>query len=141
MIVLDTNVIFELMRPEPRSALVAWVANQPRSSLYAPNINRTEILYGVTMMPPGRRRDWFALIASAIFAEEFTGRVLPFDGVAADYYARIVRKGRGTGMPIESFDALIAAMTAAAGYSIATRNVGGFEACGLTIINPWQAAG
>ncbi|WP_246686641.1 MULTISPECIES: type II toxin-antitoxin system VapC family toxin [unclassified Methylobacterium] len=93
------------------------------------------------MIPPGRRRDGFALVASAIFAEAFTGRVLPFDGLAADHDARIIRTRRDAGMPIEGFDALIAATTAAAGYSIATRAVGGFEACGLTVINPWQAAG
>ncbi|MCJ2005857.1 type II toxin-antitoxin system VapC family toxin [Methylobacterium sp. J-092] len=141
MIVLDTNVISELMRPEPSSAVVAWVASQPRSWLYTTSLNRAEILYGVTMMPPGRRRDGFATVASAIFTEEFAGRVLPFDGLAADHYARIVRTRRDAGMPIEGFDALIAATTAAAGYSIATRDVGGFEACGLTIINPWQSAG
>lgn len=140
MIVLDTNVISELMRSEPSSAVVAWVASQPRSSLYTTSINRAEILYVVTMMPPGRRRDEFATVATAIFAEEFAGRVLPFDGLAADHYARIVRERREAGRPIEGFDGLIAAMTAAAGYSIATRDVGGFEGCGLTIIDPWQAA-
>ncbi len=138
MIVLDTNVISELMRPEPNPAVVTWVSAQPASSLYTTSINRAEILYGVAALPAGRRRETFAAVVAAIFAEEFAGRVLPFDGEAPEHYARIVTTRRAAGTPIESFDALIAAVTAAAGFRIATRDVGGFTGCGLDILNPWQ---
>ena len=138
MIVLDTNVISELMRPEPHPAVVAWVAAQPRATLYTTSINRAEILYGVAAMPTGRRRDGFEAVAAAIFAEEFAGRVLAFDGRAAEHYARIVAGRRQAGAPIEGFDALIAATAVAAGFAIATRDIAGFERCGIDLINPWQ---
>ena len=140
MIVLDTNVISELMRQQPDTAVLAWVAAQPRPSLYTTSINRAEILYGVAALPAGRRRDAYDAVVAAIFAEEFAGRVLPFDGAAAEHYAQIVSTRRAAGAPIEGFDGLIAAIAAAAGFAVATRDVGGFEGCGLDIINPWHDA-
>ena len=138
MIVLDTNVISELMRPEPHPAVLAWVAAQPRATLYTTSINRAEVLYGVAALPPGRRRAAFEAVVAAIFAEELAGRVLPFDGAAAEHYARIVTARRAAGAPIEGFDGLIAATAAAAGFDVATRDVGGFKGCGIAVINPWQ---
>jgi len=140
VIVLDTNVISELMRPEPDPAVVAWVAAQPRASLYTTSINRAEILYGVAALPAGRRREGLESVVQAIFSEEFAGHILPFDSRAAERYARIATARRMAGVRIEGFDALIAAVTAAAGFRIATRDVGGFEGCGLEVINPWDAA-
>ncbi|MEH3120012.1 MAG: type II toxin-antitoxin system VapC family toxin [Methylorubrum populi] len=91
-------------------------------------------------MPLGRRRDGIRAAVTAIFENEFAGHVLPFDDRAADHYARIVSLRRGMGRPIEGFDALIAAITAAAGFRIATRDIGGFSGCGIDVIDPWQAA-
>lgn len=139
MIVLDTNVISELMRREPHPAVLAWVAAQPRATLYTTSINRAEVLFGVASLPAGRRRSAFEAVVAAIFAEDLAGRVLPFDGVAAEHYARIVTIRRAAGAPIEGFDGLIAATAAAAGFSVATRDARGFAGCGLTIIDPWQA--
>ncbi len=138
MIVLDTNVISELMRPQPDPTVLAWVADQPRPALYTTSINRAEVLYGVAALPAGRRRSAFEAVVAAIFAEEFAGRVLPFDGTAAEHYARIVTTRRAAGAPIEGFDALIAAIAAAAGFSVATRDIGGFGACGIDLIDPWR---
>ena len=140
MIVLDTNVISELMRPEPHPAVLAWVAAKPRAMLYTTSINRAEVLFGVASLPTGRRRTAYEAVVAAIFTEELAGRVLPFDGAAAEHYARIVTTRRAAGAPIEGFDALIAATAAAAGFDVATRDVGGFEGCGLKVINPWQDA-
>jgi predicted nucleic acid-binding protein len=72
-----------------------------------------------------------------MFAEDLAGRILPFDGVAAARYADIVVTRRRAGNPIEGFDALIAATALAAGASVATRDIGGFDGCGLTLVNPW----
>ncbi|SFL94425.1 type II toxin-antitoxin system VapC family toxin [Methylobacterium pseudosasicola] len=139
MIVLATNVISEMMRSEPHPAVLAWVAAQPRTTLYTTSINRAEILYGVAALPPGRRRDSFHTVVTAIFSEDFAGRVLPFGDAAAEHYARIVTTRRAAGTPIEGFDALIAATTVAEGFRIATRDVGGFAGCGLEVIDPWHA--
>lgn len=137
MIVLDTNVISELMRAVPHAGVVAWVAAQPRATLYTTSITRAEILYGIAAMPDGRRRDSLAALVEAMFSEDFSGRILPFTAEAAPHYARIVATRRQAGTPIEGFDALIAATTLSNGGSIATRDVTGFVGCGLTVIDPW----
>ena len=115
-------------------------ASQPRGSLYTTSINESEVFYGITVMPDGRRRGALAAAAEALFAEEFAGRVLPFGGAAARRYGEIVALRRQAGKPIEAFDALIAATTLIAGAALATRDTGGFEDCGLTLINPWMSA-
>jgi predicted nucleic acid-binding protein len=138
MIVLDTNVISELMRPRPDAAVFAWVSAQRRSVLYTTGINQAEILYGVAMLPDGRRRAALSAAAEAMFADDLADRVLPFDGAAAAHYARIVTARRQAGKPIEAFDALIAAIARAAGADVATRDTDGFDGCGLTLIDPWR---
>jgi predicted nucleic acid-binding protein len=139
VIVVDTNVISELMRGEPHPAVLAWMGAQPRALLYTTHINQAEILYGISALPEGRRRTALTAAAVAMFAEDFAGRILPFDAVAAARYPGVVLARRQAGNPIEKFDALIAATALAAGASIATRDLGGFTGCGLTLVNPWEA--
>jgi predicted nucleic acid-binding protein len=140
VIVLDTNVISELMRSQPHPGVVTWVEAQPRGSLFTTSINEAELFYGISAMPEGKRRSGLAAGAEALFAEEFAGRVLPFDGAAARRYAEVVMRRRRVGRPIEGYDALIAAAALAAGAVVATRDVGGFEECGLELINPWTVS-
>jgi predicted nucleic acid-binding protein len=140
VIVLDTNVISELMRAAPHPAVLAWATAQPRAQLYTTSINQAEILYGIAALPEGRRRTALAQAAHVMFAEEFAGRVLPFAASATSRYPEIVMIRRRVGLPIEGFDALIAATALAAGASIATRDSGGFTGCGLNVIDPWVAA-
>ena len=137
MIVLDTNVLSELMRSHPDPAVFAWTAGHPRSSLYTTSINVAEILYGIAALPLGRRRSTLADLAGAMFAEDFGGRILPFDHAAAARYADIVVSRRQQGRPIEALDAQIAAVAAVARADIATRDIGGFSGCGLSLIDPW----
>ena len=139
MIVIDTNVISELMRPAPNPGVVAWVAAQPRAELYTTHINQIEILYGVAILPEGRRRDALKSAADSMFAEDFAGRVLPFGATAAACYADVMLARRCAGRPIEGFDALIAAIALGVGASLATRDVSGFADCGLTLIDPWAS--
>jgi toxin FitB len=139
VIVLDTNVISELMRRAPHPAVVAWIGAHPSPTLYTTSVSKAEILYGIVALPEGRRRAALVATAEAIFAEDLADRILPFDDLAADRYAEIIAARRRTGRPIETFDALIAATALAAGADIATRDIGGFEGCGLTLINPWIA--
>jgi predicted nucleic acid-binding protein len=135
VIILDTNVISELMRSRPNPTVVAWSAVQPRSLLCTTSINKAEIFYGVAALPEGRRRRGLAAAAEAMFSEDFAGRVLPFDEVAAAHYADIVAARRRSGTPIEALDAQIAAIVVAAGADIATRDVAGFAGCGVAVIN------
>ena len=137
MIVLDTNVLSELMRAEPHPAVFAWTAGHLRSGLFTTSVNVAEILYGIAALPIGRRRTGLAASAQAMFAEDFAGRILPFDDEAAVQYAEIVMSRRRQGRPIEAFDAQIAAIALVAKADVATRDVAGFADCGLSLIDPW----
>jgi hypothetical protein len=139
MIVLDTNVISELMRSEPHPAVFAWVAAQPRESFCTTSFNCAEIFFGVRALPEGKRRTALFDAATMMFEEDLGGRILAFDAAAANRYSEIVVARRQAGAPIEAFDALIAATAYIAGAAVATRDISGFEGCGLTLINPWAA--
>ena len=138
MIVLDTNVLSELMKPAPAERVVRWVAAQPPTSLYTTSVTQAEILHGVMLLPAGRRRNAVEAAAEAMFKEDFAGRVLPFGSDAARLYARIAAERRRAGRPISHFDAQIAAITRAAGAAVATRNVTDYNGCGVKVINPWD---
>ncbi len=138
MIVLDTNVISELMRPRPNPMVVRWVAAQPTAALCTTSLNKAEILYGIAVLPVGRRRTALLATAEAVFSEDL--KVLPFDDAAAGMYADIVADRSRIGKRIEAFDALIAATALAAGADLATRDTSGFEGIGLTLIDPWAAS-
>jgi predicted nucleic acid-binding protein len=139
VIVLDTNVLSELMRSQPAGAVFAWVAAQPRAALCTTSVNKAEILYGIAALPEGRRRAALAAAAEAMFTDDFAGQVLPFDEEAAAHYAEIVATRRREGRPIEAFDAQIAATARVADAELATRDIGDFAGCGLTLVNPWEA--
>jgi predicted nucleic acid-binding protein len=139
MIVIDTNVISELMQAEPNPLVFAFIDAQPRAALYTASIVQAEILSGIAQLPQGRRRAALDADAQRLFAEEFAGRVLPFDQSAAIAYAAIIQRRRTIGHPLEGFDGLIAAITAAAGFTVATRNTADFADCGVPLINPWEA--
>ena len=138
MIVLDTNVLSELMRAEPAEPVVRWMAAQPGEVLYTTTIAQAEILYGVMLLPAGKRRGAFEAAVDAMFSEDFAGRILPFGGAAALSYAHIASSRQRAGNPISSFDAQIAAITHSAGASLATRNVKDFAHCGIEVVDPWK---
>lgn len=138
MIILDTNVLSELMRPRPDPSVVDWVAAQSASAIYTTSITQAEILHGLMLLPPGRRRRALEAAAEAMFAEDFEGRVLAFGGEAARPYAEIASARRRAGRPISHFESQIAAIARVTGAAIATRNVADFEGCGPRIVNPWS---
>lgn len=140
MIILDTNVLSEILRPAPEARVVEWLDEQPRASLFTTTITRAEILYGLQLLPTGKRRDELWAAAMAIFDLELDGQVLPFDSPAADDFAKISAARRAGGRPIAQLDAQIAGITRSRGAQLATRNVGDFEACGFEVINPWSAS-
>ncbi len=139
MILVDTNLLSELMKPAPNERVMRWFADQPASGLYTTSIAQAEILHGVMLLPAGRRRNAIEVAAEAMFKEDFGGRILPFASDAAQPYARIAADRRRAGRPISQFDAQIAAIARATGAAIATRNVTDFEGCGVKVIDPWQA--
>ena len=141
MIVLDTNVISELLRPKPDGTVEGWLADQPPASVFTTAITEAEILYGVRLLPDGKRKQELLAAIGPIFVEDFAGRVLPFDGDGADAYATLAVARRQLGRPINQFDAQIAAIAVSRAAAIATRNVSDFADLGVAVINPWVYEG
>lgn len=122
MMVLDTNVLSEVLRPTPDSHVLAWFGRQSRASLFTTTLTRAELLYGVRLLPAGARRDGLWDAIHAMFDGDFGGRVLNFDADAADAYAEIAAARRQTGQPISQVDAMIAAIARTRGATVATRD-------------------
>ena len=139
MIVLDTNVLSELMRPTPSARVVAWIAEQPAADLFTTAITEAEIFYGVELLGKSKRRDALLAAAEGMFAEDFVGRVLTFESDAARHFARIAAHRRAIGRPISHADTQIAAITRAHGAKLATGNGPDFADCGIAVIDPWGA--
>jgi predicted nucleic acid-binding protein len=140
MILLDTNILSELMRPTPEEAVEQWLADQPAASVFISAITEAELRYGLALMPPGKRRSALAVEIENMLGEDFSGRILPFDSPAAVAFAEIAAERRQAGRPISQADAQIAAIARSRGAALATRNVPDFEGCGVEIINPWSSA-
>jgi len=137
MIVLDTNVVSELMRPNPSSRVMHWVAAQSVPRLYLSTVSEGELRYGVEILPSGNRRTLLQDQIEGVLSEDFAGRILPFDRAAAHAYAVIAAARRAAGRPINHAHCQIAAIGRCRGASVATRDVVGFEGSGIDVIDPW----
>lgn len=137
MFAFDTNVLSAMMTLHPVPEVRAWMSGQDRDLFFTTAISRAEIFSGLAVMPEGRRRRDLEGLATAIFAEEFSGRVLDFDQRAADAYAVIFAARRRMGRPGAMADLMIAAIARSHGASVVTRDDGGFEGCGVAVVNPW----
>jgi hypothetical protein len=138
MIILDTNVISELMKPKPSSQVLAWVAKQSATDLFTTSISEAEIFYGVELLAGGKRRESLLADAEAVFAQDLAGQIFAFDSDAARAFSRVAAERRALGKPISQADAQIAAIARAHSAKVATRNVEDFKDCGLDVINPWN---
>ena len=137
MIILDTNVISEPLRPAPAPQVLAWLDRQSPPTLYLTAVNVAELMDGVARLPEGRRRvDLEAALATRVLPL-FSGRVLPFDEAAAFTFARLYSTARAAGHSVGLADAYIAAIAASRGFAVATRNVAPFRAAGVVVIDPW----
>ena len=137
MIILDTNVVSEPLRPEADPAVLAWLDAQEPQTLYLTTVNLAELLAGVELLPPGRRRDALAAALSTQVVALFGGRILAFDKRAAEAFARTHARSRAQGKPMGFADCAIAAIAAAHGFSVATRNARDFKESGVKVIDPW----
>lgn len=139
MIVLDTNVISEALRPTPETAVLEWLRLVPRRELWTSTVVVGELFSGVELMPKGERqqllRDKMELLVSTLFS----GRILVFDLAAARAYGLILANRQSIGRPIGVSDAQIAAITLVHKATLATRNTRDFEYCGIELANPWLA--
>jgi toxin FitB len=139
MILVDTNVISETMRQEPDPIVVAWLNAQVVETLYLSTVNLAELLLGVALLPDGRRKaELGRSLGQATML--FGPRVLSFDEESAKAFAVLVSEARASGRSIGMADGQIAAIAAARGLMIATRDTVPFESAGLRVVNPWLAA-
>jgi toxin FitB len=138
VIVLDTNVLSESLKPKPDEAVLAWMAAQPRASLFTTTVVEAEILYGVRLLPAGARKDALRAAVEAIFDQDLVGRVIAFDRDCADAFADIAATRKALGRPISQFDAMIAAAARSRGAVLATRNWRDFTDCGIDVVDPWD---
>lgn len=138
MIILDTNVLSELMRPKPSARVVAWVAKQPATEMFTTSITEAEIFYGIELLAKGKRRERLLLAAESMFAEDLGGRVFGFESDAARVFSKIAASRRTLGRPISQADAQIAAIVNVRSAKLATRNVEDFTECGIDVVDPWN---
>jgi toxin FitB len=138
MIVIDTNVASELMRSPPSPVVREWAEAQPLAELRATAITVAEIRYGLERLPEGRRKKRLRVAADEVFTA-FSDYIIPFDAEAAACYALVVAHRDRIGLPIDGFDAQIAAICRSHGATLATRNVKDFQETGITVVDPWQA--
>jgi hypothetical protein len=136
VILLDTNVLSELVKPRPHPGVVSWTRHSA-AALAIPTIAVAEMAFGIEKLAEGRRReDLLAGLHRLVI--EFADRLFDFNVKAAWAYGRILAAARKRGRPMSVPDAAIAAIAAANGCALATRNVEDFATAGLQIVNPWQ---
>ena len=136
MIVLDTNVVSEAMKPEPHSAVRAWLNGQATETLYLSTVTVAELLFGIGALPVGRRKDLLAQTLDGLM-RLFRDRVLPFDMDAARCYAELAVSAKTAGRGFPTPDGYIAAVASSRGFMVASRDTEPFKAANIRVINPW----
>ena len=137
MIVLDTNVVSEAMKPEPDATVRAWLNEQTAETLYLSSVTLAELRFGIAVLPTGKRKRALTHSVDGLF-DLFEGRVLPFDVNAAQHYAELAATARKSGRGFSTPDGYIAAIAASRGFIVASRDTSPYEAGGLQVINPWS---
>ena len=137
MILLDTNVISEAMKPAPDDTVRAWLDEQAAETLYLSSVTIAELLFGIGALPAGKRKDRLTEALDGVM-ELFADRVLPFDVAAARHYADLAVKARAAGKGFPTPDGYIAAIAASRGFNVASRDASAFDAARLKAINPWR---
>ena len=140
MILLDTNVISEAMKPAPERSVRDWLDAQAAETLFLSSVTIAELSFGIAALPKGRRKDNLIAGLEGLLAL-FAARILPFDTAAAQRYGELAAKARIAGRGFPTPDGYIAAIAATQGFIVATRDSSAFAAAGLQVINPWNAAG
>ena len=139
MIILDTNVVSEPMKPKGNNAVQEWLDDQVSETLYLTTISLSELMVGIEILPEGRRKQGLITALNRLLTGLFEKRILAFDHPAALKYPRLFARSRAAGQPISGADCQIAAIAAAHGFKVATRDTQPFTNVGIPVINPWTA--
>lgn len=140
MILLDTNVVSEPMRPMPDAGVVGWIDAQAIETLYLSAITVAELRFGVAVLPDGKRKDQLRARLEGEVLPLFGDRILAFDLAASEVFARLMAVAQAKGIAIGKADGYIAATAMAQGLAVATRDAAPFHAAGVAVINPWVEA-
>lgn len=138
MIVLDTNVVSEALKPQPNASVRAWLNNQAVETLYLSSVTLAELLFGIGSLPAGKRKDMLTQALDGLLGL-FRDRILPFDTEAARHYAQLAVAARAAGRGFPTADGYIAAIAVSRKFMVASRDTGPFEATHVTIVNPWES--
>jgi len=138
MTLVDTNILSELMRPNPSTRVIEWMDSVEPQIFGITSVTVAEILYGIAALSEGRRKHQLLEAARAMFEEDFNGRIFSFDEAAAVEYADIVIRREKSGRPISMPDAQIAAICRAGNCKLATRNTKDFEKTDIELVNPFN---
>lgn len=138
MIVLDTNVVSEILRPRPDAGVLVWFDERQPDQLWLTAVIAAELMYGVARLPDGARKQQFVQAVAKMLDQDFAGRILAFDVGAAAVYAEMTARRERAGRPVAMADAQIAATCLLHGATLATRNQKHFEGLGLTLLDPWN---
>ena len=136
MILLDTNVVSEAMRPEPHPAVRDWLDAQAAETLFLSSVTVAELMFAIGALPKGKRKDNLVATLNGVL-ELFAARILPFDIEAARRYGDLAVKARAAGKGLPTPDGYIASIAAAHGFAVASRDTSAFNAAGLSVIDPW----
>jgi len=139
MIILDTNIVSEPLKPKPDRAVLEWLDRQAPATLYLTSINLAELLAGIEALPAGKRRTHLKRAMTNEVMPLFAGRVLAFDQNAAEAFARVNAGAQAAGNTIDFADGAIAAIATTHGFILATRNERDFKGTGVVVLNPWTA--
>lgn len=137
MIILDTNVVSEAMRPEPHPSVRAWLNEQAAETLYLSSVTLAELLFGISVLPVGKRKNMLEQALDGLMGL-FRDRVLPFDIDAARHYAKLAVTAKAGGRGFPTPDGYIAAIAASREFSVASRDTAPYEAARVSVINPWR---
>jgi predicted nucleic acid-binding protein len=138
VILLDTNVLSEPLRPAPDARVTEWIDAQALETLFLSAITVAELRAGLALLPAGKRRAGLQTSLETRVLPLFSGRVLPFDLGCTQAYAELAARARAAGLAIATADGYIAATAVANGLTVATLDTGPFEAAGAAVINPWK---
>lgn len=136
MIVLDTNVVSEAMKPAPHPAVRAWLNEQAAETLYLSSVTLAELLFGIAALPAGKRKNMLSQTLDGLM-RLFRHRILPFDTDAACHYAKLALKAKTAGRGFPTPDGYIAAIATSRNFIVASRDVSPYAAAGVSVVNPW----
>lgn len=138
MIILDTNLVSEPLRPKPEARVLAWLDAQPVETLFLTAITTAELRAGIALLPAGKRRSRLQDSLEQTILPLFNGRTLPFDQACAPAYATLLARSRKAGRSIATADAYITAIALTHNHAVATRDTAPFKAAGVQVIDPWE---